>query len=68
MVDIRKIQKRMIHIGIIIIEHDMTVIENIADRVVVFNYGQKIAEGAFGQIAENPEVLEAYLGESAKHA
>jgi len=68
MKDIRKIQKKMSHIGMVIIEHDMTVIENIADRVVVFNYGQKIAEGAFRQITENPEVLEAYLGETAKHA
>ncbi len=68
MEDIRKIQKRMSDIGIVIIEHDMTVIENIADRVVVFNYGQKIAEGSFAQIAENPEVLEAYLGESSGNA
>ncbi len=66
--DIRKVQKKLGDIGMIIIEHDMTVIENIADRVVVFNYGQKIAEGSFGQIAENPQVLEAYLGERAKHA
>jgi branched-chain amino acid transport system ATP-binding protein len=66
--DIRKIQTRRSDIGIIIIEHDMTVIENIADRVVVFNYGQKIAEGSFGEIARNPEVLEAYLGETEKHA
>ena len=46
----------------------MTVIENIADRVVVFNYGQKIAEGSFGEIARNPEVLEAYLGETERYA
>lgn len=68
MKDIRKIQKRMSNIGIIVIEHDMTVIENIADRVVVFNYGRRIAEGSFAQIAENPEVLEAYLGESNSNA
>jgi branched-chain amino acid transport system ATP-binding protein len=66
--DIRKIQTRRSDIGIIIIEHDMTVIENIADRVVVFNYGQKIAEGSFVEIARNPEVLEAYLGETERHA
>lgn len=66
--DIRKIQKKKSDIGIIIIEHDMTVIENVADRVVVFNYGQKIAEGSFAEIASNSEVLEAYLGETERHA
>jgi branched-chain amino acid transport system ATP-binding protein len=62
--DIRKIQKRKRDIGIIIIEHDMSVIRNIAQRVVVINHGQKIAEGPFTEISENPAVLEAYLGES----
>jgi branched-chain amino acid transport system ATP-binding protein len=66
--DIRKIQKRTRNIGMIIIEHDMTVIETIADRVAVFNYGQKIAEGPFIEIAGNPEVLQAYLGETGRHA
>jgi branched-chain amino acid transport system ATP-binding protein len=66
--DIRKIQEKKREIGMIIIEHDMTVIEEVADRVVVFNYGQKIAEGAFGEVAGNPEVLEAYLGDREKHA
>lgn len=68
MKDIRKVQERKRDIGLIIIEHDMTVIENIADRVFVFNYGRKIAEGSFTQIAENPEVLQAYLGETDKYA
>ena len=62
--DIRKIQERKRDIGIIIIEHDMSVIRNIADRVVVINHGQKIAEGPFSKICEEPAVLEAYLGET----
>lgn len=62
--DIRKILERKPDIGIIIIEHDMSVIEKIADRVVVINYGQKIAEGSYASICEMPEVLEAYLGET----
>jgi branched-chain amino acid transport system ATP-binding protein len=66
--DIRKIQMKRHDIGIIIIEHDMTVVENVAEWVVVFNYGQKIAEGPFAEITTNPEVLEAYLGESEKYA
>ena len=60
--DIRKTQKRKKEIGIVLIEHDMTVIENIADRVFVLNYGKKIAHGSFVEISQNPEVLEAYLG------
>lgn len=62
--DIRKIQKKKHGIGIIIIEHDMSVIRNVAQRVVVINHGQKIAEGPFTEISENPAVLEAYLGET----
>ena len=62
--DIRKILERKPDIGIILIEHDMSVIEKIADRVVVINYGQKIAEGPYTSICETPEVLEAYLGET----
>jgi branched-chain amino acid transport system ATP-binding protein len=62
--DIRKIQRRKRDIGIIIIEHDMSVIRNIAQRVMVINHGQKIAEGSFTEISENPAVLEAYLGEA----
>ena len=62
--DIRKILERKPDIGIILIEHDMSVIKKIADRVVVINYGQKIAEGSYVSICEMPEVLEAYLGET----
>jgi len=62
--DIFKILERKPDIGIIIIEHDMLVIQKIADRVVVINYGQKIAEGSYTDICEIPEVLEAYLGET----
>jgi len=62
MEDIGKIQERKKEIGIVIIEHDMTVIENIAKRVVVLNYGKEIAQGSFAEISQTPEVLEAYLG------
>jgi branched-chain amino acid transport system ATP-binding protein len=65
MEDIRKIQRRKAGIAIIVIEHDMNVIRNIADRVVVINHGQKIAEGSFDQICLEPPVLEAYLGEAS---
>jgi ABC-type branched-subunit amino acid transport system ATPase component len=51
-----------------VIEHDMDVIEKIADRVYVFNYGKKIAEGPFSSISKDPQVVEAYLGEEGEDA
>jgi branched-chain amino acid transport system ATP-binding protein len=47
----------------IVIEHDMKTIMRISDRVVVLNSGLKLAEGAPSEIAENPAVIVAYLGE-----
>jgi ABC-type branched-subunit amino acid transport system ATPase component len=51
---------------ILVIEHDMHVVEGISDRVVALDHGEKIAEGTFEQVATNPRVVEAYLGVSAK--
>jgi branched-chain amino acid transport system ATP-binding protein len=47
---------------ILVIEHDMHVVEGISDRVVALDYGVKIAEGSFDAVATNPRVVEAYLG------
>ena len=47
---------------ILVIEHDMHVVEGISDRVVALDHGVKIAEGSFEQVATEPRVVEAYLG------
>jgi ABC-type branched-subunit amino acid transport system ATPase component len=47
---------------ILVIEHDMHVVEGISDRVVALDHGIKIAEGSFDEVATNERVVEAYLG------
>ena len=47
---------------IVVIEHDMHVVEGISDRVVPLDHGVKIAGGTFDAVATNPLVVEAYLG------
>jgi branched-chain amino acid transport system ATP-binding protein/sulfate-transporting ATPase len=60
--DILEVRDHIEGLTIIIVEHEMGVIERITDRCVVLNFGRKIAEGSFTAIATDRQVQEAYLG------
>ena len=63
MEEIRRI--RSTGCSILVIEHDMSFVEGLADRVIAMDHGTKIAEGSFQQVRSHPEVIRAYLGSGA---
>jgi branched-chain amino acid transport system ATP-binding protein len=62
LVDIRELWK----IPIVMVEHDMSVVMDLADRIYVLNFGQVLAQGKPSEIQNNPEVISAYLGGAYK--
>ena len=60
--EIKMVKEKMKGSAVIIIEHDMQVMERVPDTIVVFNAGEKIAEGTYQEIINDQDVIDAYIG------
>lgn len=65
--DIQRLRTKNPRLSIMLIEHDMRLMASLPDRVMVLDYGRKIAEGAFSEIRRMPHVQDAYLGRRVGH-
>ena len=54
--------RNLLHITVLMVEHDMSLVSAVSDRVLALNYGRAIAEGSAREVQEHPEVVKAYLG------
>jgi branched-chain amino acid transport system ATP-binding protein len=61
--DMLQVRSRSPELAVVLIEHEMNVIERVTDRCIVLNYGEKISEGPYQSISRDPAVRAAYLGE-----
>jgi branched-chain amino acid transport system ATP-binding protein len=61
---IRSIRDRL-RLTVLLVEHHMSLVMSVSDRVVALNFGRKIAEGSPAEVRAHPEVIKAYLGDAA---
>ncbi|MFK0206361.1 ABC transporter ATP-binding protein [Agrobacterium sp. NPDC090283] len=66
--DIRRVRAANSSLAVVVIEHDMRVVEAFPDHVLCVDYGSRVAEGGFDTVRSDPRVQEAYLGKAAAHA
>jgi branched-chain amino acid transport system ATP-binding protein len=52
-------------ITVVLVEHDMKMVMNLSDRILVLDYGKKLTEGTSAEVRKNPDVIAAYLGAHA---
>jgi branched-chain amino acid transport system ATP-binding protein len=52
-------------VTVVLVEHDMKMVMHISDRILVLDYGKKVAEGTAREVRRNPDVIAAYLGKAS---
>ena len=63
--DLQRVKKAFPELSLLVVEHDMEFIKGLVDKALALNYGKCISYGTFAEVAQNPEVVSAYLGKEA---